>query len=220
LLFLSFDIPFFVANLTKFLDGGYIPVVVGVVFFVVMVIWHQGRTALFLLLEERTEPFAAFLAALPERRVARVSGTAIYLSPSTEVPFTLVMQSKRVRSIADHVVLLRVVIEHEPQVAEARRVEVEKLEQGFARITLHFGYMENPAIPPVLEAAVEHAGLPRIDDATYYIGRETFLSGKGGRMKPLAESLFAFLARNAKSAIDHFGLPPERVVELGIRVDL
>jgi KUP system potassium uptake protein len=59
-----------------------------------------------------------------------------------------------------------------------------------------------------------------LDDATYYVGRETFLAGKGGRMKPMAESLFSLLSRNAKSAIDHFGLPPERVVELGIRVDL
>jgi KUP system potassium uptake protein len=81
--------------------------------------------------------------------------------------------------------------------------------------------MENPEVPPVLERALaaHSAGVP-ISDATYYVGRETFVAGRGGIMRPLAESLFAFLSRNAKSAIDHFGLPVERVIELGTRIDL
>ena len=220
-LFLSFDIPFFVANLTKFLDGGYIPIIVGIVFFIIMVNWRIGRNALVALLDERTESFPAFLKALPERRVTRVPGTAVYLSPLSGVPFTLVMQAKRVRSVAEHVVLVRVEIDHEPQALEGHRFEVETLEQGFARVVLHFGYMENPIVPPLLEAALKQAGVATpMEDATYYIGRETFLAGKGGRMQPMAESLFALLSRNAKSAIDHFGLPAERVVELGVRVDL
>ncbi len=221
LLFLSFDVPFFVANLAKFLDGGYIPIIVGVVFFVVMVNWRQGRDALHLVLESRTETLPDFLRALPERHVSRVPGTAVYLSSAMGVPFTLVMQSKRVRSVAEHVFLVHVTIDHEPQVAADKRFEVLALEQGFANIVLHFGYMENPDVPPLLEAAIKQAGLTQpMDDATYYIGRETFLAGKGGRMGPLAESFFALLARNAKSAIDHFGLPADRVVELGVRVDL
>jgi KUP system potassium uptake protein len=221
LLFLSFDVPFFIANLTKFLDGGYIPIIVGVVFFVVMVNWRQGRTAVHELLEERSESLGAFFGALAERHVARVPGTAVYMAPSAGAPFMLVMQSKRVRSIAEHVLLVSVVIDHEPQTSEGHRFEVEQLEHGFARVTLHFGYMENPDVPPLLEAAMKKAGLEQpMEDATFYIGRETFLAGKGGRMGPLAESLFSLLSRNAKSAIDHFGLPPERVVELGVRVDL
>jgi KUP system potassium uptake protein len=221
LLFLAFDIPFFGANLTKFLDGGYIPIIVGTVFFIVMVNWHIGRDALFALLQDRTEPIDSFLKALPERKVARVPGTAVYLSPSPDAPFTLVMQSKRVRSIAEHVLLVRVVIDHTPQVAADQRFEVTPLADGFLRFTLHFGYIENPDVPPVLEAAMKSAGIPlTLDDATFYIGRETFLAGKGGRLGPLAESLFSLLARNAKSAIDHFGLPADRVVELGVRVDL
>lgn len=220
-LFLAFDIPFFAANLTKFLDGGYIPIIVGAGFFIVMVDWRRGREALVSLLQSRTRPVPAFLEALPASGVTRVPGTAVYLSPLSGVPFTLTLQADRLRSIAEHVLLTSVVIDHEPQTDEAHRFEVEKLPHGFARVVLHFGYMENPDVPPLLALAVQASGLDLpMDNATYYIGRETFVAGPGGAMGHLAESLFALLSRNAKSAIDHFGLPPERVLELGLRVDL
>jgi KUP system potassium uptake protein len=221
-LFLSFDLPFFGANLTKFIDGGYVPILVGVAFFVVMVAWHSGRDALRAYMAERTGPLAPFLAELLATQVTRIPGTAVYLSSIEDgVPSILKLQAHRVRSIAEHVVLLTVLVEHEPQIDEGLRFDVETYAQGFVRITIRFGYMEDPAVPPVLERAVAtHAIDCSISDATFYIGRETFIAGKGGRLPPPVESLVAFLARNAKSAIDHFGLPPDRVVELGTRIDL
>jgi KUP system potassium uptake protein len=220
-LFLAFDVPFFGANLIKFLDGGYVPVIVGVIFFLVMLDWRKGRQALHDYLEEKTGPLPLFLEGLTADRVARVPGAAVYLTTTEGVPPLLKMQSLRVRSIAEHVVLLTVVVEHEPQVEEARRCEVETLSHGFVRAVIRFGYMENPDVPPVLERALaaNASGFP-IRDATFYVGRETFIAGEGGRLGTLSESLFAFLSRNAKSAIDHFGLPVERVVELGTRIDL
>jgi KUP system potassium uptake protein len=220
-LFLSFDIPFFGANLTKFVDGGYIPLLVGAGFFIMMVNWRLGRDALTALLDERTGPLADYLGKLLASGTHRIPGTAIYLSPSTAVPFVLMMQTERLKSIAEHILIVTVVVEHTPQVAAADRFQIEALAYGFARMTLHFGYMENPAIPGHIREAVRQAKLDwPLDDATYYIGRETFVAGKGGRMQPTAEALFAFLSRNAKSAVDHFALPSERVVELGVRVDL
>ena len=220
-LFLSFDVPFFLANLTKFLDGGYIPILVGIAFFLVMVDWRKGRDALVALLEERTVPVATFLAALPTSGVVRAPGVAVYLSPSTAVPFGLVTQAKRLRSIAERVILATVVIDHTPQAPTNARFHLEKLDLGFAHVVLHFGYMENPVVPPLLEEALVTAGMDvSLGEATYYVGRETFIAGKGGRLQPLAEGLFSLLSRNAKSAIDHFGLPLDKVVELGIRVDL
>ena len=220
-LFLSFDVPFFLANLTKFLDGGYIPILVGIAFFLVMVDWRKGRDALVALLEERTVPVATFLAALPTSGVVRAPGVAVYLSPSTAVPFGLVTQAKRLRSIAERVILATVVIDHTPQAPTNARFHLEKLDLGFAHVVLHFGYMENPVVPPLLEEALVTAGMDvSLGEATYYVGRETFIAGKGGRLQPLAEGLFSLLSRNAKSAIDHFGLPVDKVVELGIRVDL
>jgi KUP system potassium uptake protein len=221
LLFLSFDLPFFGANLLKFFDGGYIPILVGALFFVIMVDWHHGRQIWRERLELRSVPLAEFLGKLGSRGVARVPGTAIYMSATHEVPYGLEMQAERVRSFMEHVVLLTVVIDHEPQVTDASRCRIESLAHGFVRASIHFGYMENPDVPPALARAVAESGVPLdLDDATYYVGRETFIAGEGGKMGRLTEGLFAFLSRNAKSAVDHFGLPSERVIELGIRVDL
>jgi KUP system potassium uptake protein len=221
LLFLSFDLPFFGANLFKFFDGGYIPILVGALFFVIMVDWHHGRQIWRERMEQRSVPLAEFLGSLASNGVARVPGTAIYLSGTAEVPYVLAMQCERVRSVMRDVVLLTVVIEHEPQVAEASRYQVESLAHGFVRVSIHFGYMENPDVPPALARAISEGGVALdLDDATYYVGRETFIAGEGGQMGRLSEGLFAFLSRNAKSAIDHFGLPSERVLELGIRIDL
>jgi KUP system potassium uptake protein len=220
-LFLSFDVPFFGANLTKFVDGGYIPVIVGALFFVVMVDWRKGRDALLAYLKAHEVPQATFLDDLPSSGVTRVPGTAVYLFAGAGIPPMLRAQAARLRAVAERVVLLGVVIEHEPQVDEAVRCVVEPLDHGFVRVTAHLGYMENPSLPPVLERAIARGELKlSLDDATYYVGHETFLAGKGGLMQPLAESLFALLSRNAKSATAHFGLPPERVIELGVRIDL
>jgi KUP system potassium uptake protein len=220
-LFLSFDVPFFAANLMKFLDGGYIPILVGGLFFVIMVDWRVGRQIYRELVDSRAMSIDAFLASLPGLSVIRVPGTAIYLSSAHGVPETLTMKARRLRSIMEHVVLLTVVIEHQPQVDEAHRIEVEPCAEGLVRVTIRFGYMENPNVPAVLEGAVRDGNLHvALADATYYVGRETFVGGKGGRMGPIVEGLFAFLSRNAKSAIDHFGLPLDQVVELGTRVDL
>jgi KUP system potassium uptake protein len=221
LLFLSFDLPFFGANLLKFVDGGYIPILVGALFFVMMLDWHVGRQVLREILEGRSVPFDEFANSLASRSVARAPGTGIYLSTTRGVPHTLAMQADRLRSIMERIVLLTVVVEHEPQVDDASRYEVESLTLGFVRVLVHFGYMENPLVPPVLERALQASGVGvSLDDATYYVGRETVVAGKGGRMGRVSEGLFAFLARNATSAIAQFGLPLDQVVELGTWLDL
>ena len=220
LLFLSFDLPFFGANLLKFFDGGYIPIVVGAVFFVIMVNWNLGRQYLRELLESKTSPLRDFVNAIPSSDLCRVPGTAIYMSSAQGVPAVLRLQAQRVKSIMERVIILTVIVEHEPQLDESRRAEVELLEHGFVRAVIRFGYMENPLVPPALAEAMEKAGRPLADDTTYYVGRETFVGGEGGKMKPMAEELFSLLSRNAKSPVDHFGLPIDKVVELGMRIDL
>ena len=221
LLFLSFDLPFLGANLLKFVDGGYIPILVGALFFVMMLDWHVGRQNLRELMESRSVPFEEFGDSLTSRKVARVPGTGIYLSTTHGIPHTLAMQADRLRSMMERIVLLTVVVEHEPQLDDARRYEVESLAHGFVRVIVHFGYMESPRVPRVLARALEASGVAvPLDNATYYVGRETVVAGKGGRMGPVAEGLFAFLGRNATSAIAHFGLPLDQVVELGTWVDL
>jgi len=220
-LFLSFDIPFFAANLLKFVDGGYIPILVGLLFFIVMLNWKKGRQILRQRLEERTVPLPIFVQDLNANAVQRIPGIAVYLAATSGVPLALRLQTERVRSLAEHVVLVTVAVEHDARVDESGRYETKNLAHGFLSVLIRFGYMEKPEIPLVLARAVASANLPlHLADATYYVGRETFLAGPGGKMKPLAEGLFAFLTRNAVSATSHFGLPAERVVELGTQIDL
>ncbi|MGA3121718.1 MAG: KUP/HAK/KT family potassium transporter [Polyangiaceae bacterium] len=221
-LFLAFDLPFFFANLTKVIDGGYVPILVGMVFFLIMVNWRRGRTLLGEYMRRRCVPLDEFLARLPESGVARMPGTAIYLTATEGVPHVLSIQASRIRSIMEHVIVLRVVVGHEPQALEGQRDEVEPFDRhGFVRVSIRFGYTEKPEVPPALTRALErHSVCQGLGDATYYVGRETFVAGHGGKMMPTAERLFAFLWRNATSAVDHFGLPPERVIEFGTRIDL
>jgi KUP system potassium uptake protein len=218
LLFLSFDLPFFGANLFKFFDGGWVPILVGAVMLVVMVDWKVGRTVLAEHIAEVSPPLADFVATLESHCQVRVPGTSVFLSSSTTgTPPVLYQHAKRIRALSETVALLTVTTEHIPYAAKEGRTTVEGLGKGLWRVVVRAGFMERPNVPRLLAAAK----LPfDLTDATYYIGRETFLAGRSGKMGVVSESLFAFLARNAKSATNWFAIPPEQVVELGMQIDL
>jgi KUP system potassium uptake protein len=114
-------------------------------------------------------------------------------------------------------VLVTVTTDHVPHVKPADRVKSEDMGHGFYRVWIHAGFMEKPNVPKLLASAKLPVDL---DDATYFMGRETFVAGKGGKMGVFSESLFAFLSRNSKSATSWFGIPPDQVVELGMQIDL
>jgi KUP system potassium uptake protein len=221
-LFLAFDLPFFGSNLLKLLEGGYVPMLVGVVFFAVMVTWKKGRALLAASVSRRSPPLAAFLGELDTRCKARVPGTAVFLTSSAlETPPVLVHHVQHTKTLQDSVVLLTVVTEHVPRVDEEKSLAAEELGHGFHRLIVHSGYMQTPDIPAILERAVATAVLPvDLADTTYYLGRESFLATEKGEMGPVAESLFGFLSRNATGATAYFGLPPDRVVEIGLQIDL
>jgi KUP system potassium uptake protein len=217
-LFLSFDLAFFGANLLKFMDGGWIPILAGVAMFVVMVDWHVGRTVLAERIGQSAPPLAQFLADLDATDLVRIPGIAIFLSSNPErIPLVLSVQARRVRALRQHLVLLTVQTEHVPHVDEAERSSVEDLGKGVVRVIVRSGFMEKPDIPAILAKA----GLPvDVSDATYFLGRETFLVGKSGKMGVFAEGLFAFLSRNAKSPTSWFSIPPDQVIEVGMQMDL
>jgi KUP system potassium uptake protein len=221
-LFLSFDIPFFVANTYKFFDGGYLPFTVGVFFVIVMINWRIGRGLLALHFKERAEPIDRFVASVDERTTTRIPGTAVFMASSDGIPPALRRTVTRFHILHKTVVLLTVVLEHVPHVAEIDRVGKSiALDKGFHRMTLHYGFIEEPDVHGDLAAALAEAGIQTpSDELLYVLGHETFVAAAGGRMGALSESLFAFLSRNAKSATDYFQLPPEQVVEVGALIDL
>jgi KUP system potassium uptake protein len=221
-LFLSFDVPFFAANLLKFVDGGYVPLIVGAAFFTVMVVWRRGRTALAAYTRSHSAPEGRFLATLDQRVAARVPGTAIFLSSAaTDIPMILAHHIERIHALHQRVVLLTIAFAHVPYVPAAERVEVTELDQGFVRVVAHYGYMDETDIPAALAAAGKICKLGiDLTDATYYLGRETFLATAKGQLGPISERVFAFLARNAASATSYFAIPSEQVIEIGTQIDL
>ncbi len=222
LLFLAFDIPYLLANLLKFFDGGYLPVMVGAFFFVVMIVWKMGRTHLGDYFAERSPPLSSFLESLARRVSARTPGTSVFLASSaTGTPPVLFHHVERLRVLQERVVLLTITTEHIPVAPRAGRVKVEDIAPGVYRVIAKCGFMESPQVPALLTQAIEEGLLPiQMDDVTYYLGRETFIAGAKGKMGPWTESLFAFLNRNAHSAPMYFGVPAEKVVELGVQIDL
>jgi KUP system potassium uptake protein len=221
-LFLAFDLPFFAANLLKFVEGGYVPVLVGAAFFTVMVVWRLGRTALAAYTRSHSSPLDQFLATLDQRVAARVPGTAIFLSSvASDIPMILEHHIERIHALHERVVLLTIVFAHVPYVPAGERVEVHELDQGFVRVIAHYGYMDETDIPAALTAAGPRCKLGiDLADATYYLGRETFLATAKGKLGPLSEQVFAFLARNAASATSYFAIPSEQVIEIGTQIDL
>jgi KUP system potassium uptake protein len=236
LLFLVFDLAFFGANLLKFFDGGYVPMLIGVALFVAMVIWRRGRAILGEKFRKMMTPLGAFRAALAGKQtdtgqpfrsaqaepVARVPGTAVFLTSSAEeAPPVLTHHVRYNKSLHRTVLLVTVTAERVPRVDEDRRVEVQNLGEDFYRVLIRSGFMQDTNLPKLLDQAAQMASIPfDPDDITYYLGRETLLATSKGEMGWLPETIFSFMAKNASSAAAHFHLPEEHVVELGIQVDL
>jgi KUP system potassium uptake protein len=222
LLFLAFDIPFVVANLGKFADGGYVPVFLGAAMLAVMIVWNRGRTLLAQRSRTRFESWESALSRMSDRLAARVPGTAVFMNSNADMlPVSLVRHVERSRCLHETVILLTVRTMGRPMVPAEERYQIERLPDGFYRILMHFGFMEEPKVMPVLEKAVRHAAIPFPgEEVTYYLGRENFLASAKGHMGVITESLFSFLQKNAVAADRFFGLPPRQVVELGTQMDL
>ncbi len=221
-LFLSFDIPFLAANMLKFVDGGYLPILVGALFFIVMVIWKVGRVHLREYTTAHSPGWDDFTKTLLGKLLCRIPGGAVYLSSHRDgVPPLLANQVERMRVLHEVVLLLTVTTEHVPQVPPDEQLEVQALQQGFYRIVGRYGFMETPRIPALVAKAAERLGL-HIDPThlTYFLGRETFIASDEGKMGRWTEGLFSFLSRNSRSATDYFGIPPEQVMEIGAQIDL
>jgi KUP system potassium uptake protein len=223
-IFLIADVSFVIANAFKFLDGGWLPLIIGAVVFMLMSTWYAGRRVLAEVAHERSLPMDAFLPSLALRPPHRVRGTAVFLAADTEgVPIVLLHHLKHNQVLHETVIMLTIVTEEVPVVPEEDRVTTEPLDLGFHRVTGHYGFMEDPDAPHVLARAKE-LGVPIDPDrTTYYLGRTTIVPPSEcakPRMSSLRVRLFALMKRNDRSATLYFGIPPNRVVELGTRFEL
>jgi KUP system potassium uptake protein len=215
------DYSFFSANLVKLADGGWFPLAIGSLVFIVMTTWWRGRVELSKVLETGTIPDELFLTDISENNVPRVPGTAVFMSSGTDgMPNVLLHHVKHNKVLHKQVVLLSIVTENVPFSIGNSSLSVRELGHGFYRVIARVGFMQQPNVPNILQRSEKHALTVDASDTTYYLGRQTLLtSGKSG-MARWRKTLFSFFARNARPPTAFFNLPPNRVVELGLQIEL
>ena len=224
--FLTIDLAFFGSNLLKIVQGGWVPLAIGLGIFILMTTWQRGRLIVRSLLVDASIPLEALLRDLgdenPDKRFkpVRVPGTAVFLtSESKDAPLVLLHHLKHNKVLHENVVLLSIMVAQVPEVPITERIEVTCFPHNFARVKAKYGFMQNPNVPEVLSLATERGIIAKPSETTYYLGRENLIPTG---TKPLAgwrKRLFIFMQRNARPATEFFGIPPNRVVELGAQME-
>ena len=219
---LAVDLTFFGANALKFVEGGWVPLLIGGFIFTLMATWYRGRQLLMRRLRQNIEPFNKFFTELKANPPIRIPGTAVFLTGDLGgTPPMLPHHLEHNQVLRERVILLTVQTEDVPRVAAAERLRVEEMEQGFWRIFVHYGFMQMPNVPVALRFCEEFGLKVDVDHLTYYLGRESLIpTEQVPGMQLWREKIFAFMARNALGATAFYKLPPERVVELGIQVEI
>jgi KUP system potassium uptake protein len=220
-LFLVIDLAFFGANALKIAHGGWLPLVIGGVLFTLMTTWKTGRRVVAERLTARAVPIESFLTTVEHSRPARVPGTSVFMTAQPRgTPAALVHNVRYNKVLHDHVVTLMVTTQPVPHVPPNEQVAVRALGHGVFEVVVRYGFMEDPNVPEALVRAREHGLELDADDVTYFLGRETLIVTKTPGMAMWREKLFVLMARNAVRATTYFRLPPERVVELGVQVEM
>jgi len=219
--FLVIDLTFFSANLLKVLQGGWLPIAIGITLFTLMTTWKTGRRIVAERLMARAYPLEAFVTAVRTAPQTRVPGTAIFMTAQTTgTPAALVHNLRYNKMLHEHVVVLTVATVPTPYVAMDQRVTVTAMGASIYNARIQYGFMEDPDVPEVL-GHLRAAGVPIDEDAvTFFLGRETIVVGRRKGMAVWREKLFVLMSRNAVRATAFFKLPPERVVELGVQVEM
>ncbi|HEX4080726.1 MAG TPA: KUP/HAK/KT family potassium transporter [Rhizomicrobium sp.] len=216
--FFVVDGSFFLANLAKIADGGYVPLLLAALVYSIMMIWHVGAVAVSRRIAEWVMPIGAFMDMLAASKVARVPGTAVFLTRSQSgAPPVMVWHVIQNRALHQKLFVIRVEGQSVPWIRGAERLSVELVAPNFWRAVARFGFMERPDIPALLrQAHSQHGCGVDLDDATYYVGHETVIPREDRKGLPrMVERLFAFMQRNSAHVSDYFRLPSEHVVEIG-----
>jgi KUP system potassium uptake protein len=218
--FLVLELGFFAANIIKIPHGGWFPLVVAAVVYLLLSTWKKGRALLAARLRERLYPFDRFIQDITREPPRRVPGTAVFMTSNlVGTPPPLLHNLEHNHVLHERVILLTVITSDTPHVADADRLEMQPLGRGFFRATLRYGFMEEPDVPDALAAGIEDDPID-MRTTTFFLGIETLLSTEGHGMARWRERLFAVLSRNAVRATSFFRIPPERVVELGMQIEL
>jgi KUP system potassium uptake protein len=217
---LVLSLVFVMANAVKFLHGGWVPVFLGIGLFTVMVTWRTGRRMLGSRLQEQALPLRQFLESIKRGKVVRVPGTAVFMAGSSGLtPTALLHNLKHNKVLHERVVFLTIDSETTPHVDADERLTLEQIDDNVWRVIGHYGFMEQPDVPELLEICGEHGLKFDPMQTSFFLGRETILP-KGKLLSRWRGKLFGVLSRNAQSAVAYYNIPPGRVVEFGIQIEL
>jgi KUP system potassium uptake protein len=220
--FLCVDAGFLAANLVKILDGGYVPLLLASIVYAVMLIWHRGSRAVSQGINEALTPVGEFLAAIKAAGVARVPGTAVFLTRTLrDTPPLMKWLVKHTHALHEKLFVLTAMTESVPWINDGERLSITEVAPDFWRATARYGFMERPDIPALLKRSTAMGCTLHLDDVTYFVGHETVVHRTDGKGLPQwEEAIFAAMARNAVHVSDFFYIPSDAVVEIGRQISI
>ncbi len=220
--FLVIDLAFFGANMIKFLRGGWFPILIGLLVFVIMTTWHRGHELLLERLRQMEKPLGPFLGNLTQHPPLRVTGTSVFLTGrSKEVPAVLLHHLRNNKVLSEDVLLLEIRLEPEPHIPRDARVESHGYAQGFRRVQASFGFMDMPDVPDALKSLPMEGEDLDLKDITYYVGRSLPKpSRRSAGMARWRKKLFIFLNHNSTASMTFLRIPPSQSVELGLEMEI
>jgi len=221
LLFMTVELTFFAANLTKLFSGGWFPLVVGGVFFTLLTTWHRGRVLLGRAVREGRVSLRRYINRMIDEQPNRAPGTAVFLSSSLDtVPTALLRNAEHNAIVHEHVVLVKIQTVGMPHVEESHRISIERLRLGFVAVTATYGYQDEPDVVAALAQARRQGLDLDLEDTSYYVDHVTVLPTGTARMARWRKRLFAVLHQNATPVARSYNIPPDRVFEVGGYVEI
>ncbi len=218
--FLVIDGAYLASNLTKIPDGGWFPLLIGAIAFTLLTTWAKGRQLMMARLREAALPIKVFIASAANS-ATRVPGTAVFMTSTPDgVPHALLHNLKHNKVLHDRIILLTVKILDMPYVEEDTRCRLEDLGEGFHRLIIKYGFMQEPDVPAALARLTGCGPAFKMMDTSFFLARQTLLPSSRPGMAIWREHLFSWMLRNAESAMEFFRLPTNRVVELGSQVEI
>jgi KUP system potassium uptake protein len=220
--FLVIDLAFLGANVIKILDGGWFPLMLASVIFIMMMTWKKGRSILTKRIQEETALLEDFLEKVEEQKIARVPGTAVFMNGNaSRTPPAFMHNLEHNKVMHEKILFVTVKTRPIPFVETNERFKFEILTNGFSRLKIYYGYMEDPDIPKILTEIEQPGFVFKPAETTYFLGRETIIATeKYSGMARWREKLFGVMSKNARSATAYFRIPPDRVVELGEQIEI
>lgn len=219
--FLIIDLSFWGANLLKIMQGGWVPLALGAIIYILMKTWNSGRRNLLEKIRQQTMSLENFITEILSIRMIAIPGTAIYMSSNIKgTPPPLILNIKHNRLLHKQVVILTIKFHKVPHIKPEERVQVEQPTEGFYRVIANYGFMDVTNIQQIMEILASKGVKLKMENTTFFLGRETLIPNRKTGFGILRDKLFILMSNNAQRATDFFNLPPNRVFEVGTQVEL